>query len=114
MLADVFHVLPNDAAEYDRGLRAAPLGGSQCEPVATRSCETAVGEANKRCGVGIDVGESELYILAGIACQGSTVVVLMHSDCKVVLVLPCALDAWAAWEHLLRSVDATSPRVCRS
>jgi hypothetical protein len=38
--ADVLNVAPNSAAEYDRGLGvpmgAAPLGGSQCEPVTTR------------------------------------------------------------------------------
>ena len=57
---DVLSVAPKCAAEYDRGLgvplRAAPLGGSQCEPVATRSYRTAEGE-NNLWGVGSKVGE---------------------------------------------------------
>jgi hypothetical protein len=51
---DVLSVAPNNAAEYDRGLGvprgAAPLSGSQCVPVATRSQRAAGGEANKLCG----------------------------------------------------------------
>ena len=64
---DVLSVSPNNAAEYDRGLgvplRAAPLGGSQCEPVATRSYRTAEGE-NNLWGVGSKV------LRADIACPG--------------------------------------------
>ena len=57
---DVLSVAPESAAEYDRGLgvpmRAAPLGGSQCEPVTARSYGTAEGE-NNLWGVGSKVGE---------------------------------------------------------
>ena len=55
--ADVLNVFPNGAAEYDQGLGvpmgAAPLVGTQCEPVATHTVmRNSGGRSKQTVGVG--------------------------------------------------------------
>ena len=77
-------VFPKSATEYDRGLdvpmRAAPLGGSQGEPVTTRSYRTAEGEANKLWGMGSDVGEPISHAREGASCSRASASSSLESE----------------------------------